>query len=143
VLLGSCDSVKGNGNVKAKVLIVDDNSILRKTARTILKSRFPTLRVFEAENGKEAFNQIHDHVPDLILMDIGLPHENGIKLTRKIKDLYPNIVVAIFTNYDLPEYREAAFAQGADFFFSKTSENRRRLSTIVQSALAHAGFHQL
>jgi DNA-binding NarL/FixJ family response regulator len=108
--------------VKSKILIVDDNSMLRETTRSILKSNLPdAVRIFEAVDGNEAFAQISDHPPDLILMDIRLPGENGLKLTRKIKAVYPKIVIIIFTNYDLPEYRAAAFKNGADFFFSKSS----------------------
>ena len=126
---------KENSTVKPKILIVDDNLILRETTRSILKSKFPALRVFEAADGKEAFTQIHDHLPDLILMDIRLPGENGLKLTRKIKDLYPKIVVIIFTSYDLPEYREAALENGAEFFLSKSSHNERGLTAVVESVL--------
>jgi DNA-binding NarL/FixJ family response regulator len=125
--------------VKPKVLIVDDNSILRETARIILESKFPALRVFEAGDGKETFIQIHDHWPDLILMDIRLPGQNGFKLTRKIKNLFPEIVVIIFTDHDLPEYRKAAYENGADFFVSKSSPNRKKLSTLVGSILADSG----
>jgi DNA-binding NarL/FixJ family response regulator len=122
--------------VNSKILIVDDNSVLRETTRSILESKFPLLRIFEAGDGKEAFSQIHDHLPDLILMDIRLPGENGLKLTRKIKDLYPKMVVIIFTSYDLPEYREAAFENGAEFFLSKSSRDGRRLTAVVESILA-------
>lgn len=127
--------------MKSKILIVDDNSILRETTRRILESKFPALRVFEAEDGKEAFTQIHNHLPDLILMDIGLPGENGLKLTRKIKDLYPKIIIIIFTNYDLPEYREAALDSGAEFFLSKSPPDRMKLGKMVGSILAATGFN--
>jgi len=115
-----------------KALIVDDNSMLRETTRTFLESKFPGLCVLEAQDGKEAFQQTHNHRPDLILMDIGLPGENGLRLTRKIKNLYPQITIIIFTNYDLSEYRKAAFEYGADFFFSKSSTNRRMLTAAVE-----------
>jgi DNA-binding NarL/FixJ family response regulator len=124
--------------VNSKILIVDDNSVLRETTRIILESKFPLLRIFEAGDGKEAFTQIHDHLPDLILMDIRLPGENGLKLTRKIKDLYPKMVVIIFTSYDLPEYRDAAFENGAEFFLSKSSRDGGRLTEVVESVLANA-----
>ena len=135
--------LQGALNVKPKLLIVDDNSILRKTIRDILESKFPALRVFEAADGKEAFIQIHNHFPNLILMDIRLAKENGLELTREIKTLYPQIVIIIFTNYDLPEYREAAFENGADFFYSKSSSNRQKLTAMVKSILADAGSKKL
>jgi DNA-binding NarL/FixJ family response regulator len=127
--------------VKSKLLIVDDSSILRETTRGILESKFPTLRVFEARDGKEAYIQIHDHQPDLILMDIKLPGESGLSLTRKIKGSFPKIKIMIFSNYDLPEYRQAAFENGADFFLSKSTPNTKKLSTMVGSILADAGFN--
>jgi DNA-binding NarL/FixJ family response regulator len=118
-----------------KILIVDDNLMLRETTRRILKSKFPAFRVLEAADGKEAFTQILNHLPDLILMDIRLPGENGLNLTRKIKDLYPKMAIIIFTNYDLPEYREAAFKNGADVFLSKSSPDLRKLNTVVESIM--------
>jgi len=122
--------------LKPKLLIVDDNSMLRDIIRSVLESKFPALRILEAGDGKEAFVQIHNHLPNVILMDIHLPSENGLKLTRKIKDLYPKIAIIIFTSYDLPEYRKAAFENGAEFFLSKSSRDERKLNTVVEFILA-------
>ena len=121
-----------------KALIVDDNSMLRETTRNFLKSKFPELCVLEAQDGKEAFQQTNHHEPDLILMDIGLPGENGLELTRKIKNLYPQITIIIFTNYDIAEYRKAAFEYGADLFFSKSSLPKNKLVKAVELILAGA-----
>jgi DNA-binding NarL/FixJ family response regulator len=137
-VLNNCYVFGGYGGLKSKLLIVDDNSMLRATTRRILESNFPELRIFEAADGKEAFIQIHDHLPQLILMDIRLPGENGLKLTRKIKAKYPKIVIVVFTNHDLLEYREAAFENGAEFFLSKLSPGRGRLIAVVESVLADA-----
>jgi len=52
-------------------------------------------------------------------MDIRLPGENGLELTKKIKKNYPDITVVIVTSYDLPEYREAARESMADYFVPK------------------------
>ena len=125
--------------VKLKLLIVDDNPMLRETTRSILEFKFPNLSIFEAGDGKEALIQIHDNLPNLILMDIRLPGENGLKLTRKIKALYPEIVIIIFTNYDVQEYRDAAFKNGADFFFPKTSPSRKKLSETVEKIFVDSG----
>ena len=125
-----------SGLVKPKLLIVDDNSMLRETTRSIFKANFPELHIFEAGDGKEALIQIRDHLPNLIFMDIRLPDENGLILTQKIKALYPEIVIIIFTNYDLQEYRDAAFKNGADFFFPKTSPSKKKMRKIVERILA-------
>jgi DNA-binding NarL/FixJ family response regulator len=129
--------------VKAKFLIVDDNPMLRETTRSILELKFPAMRVFEAGDRNEAFTQIQKHLPDLILMDIRLPDGNGLNLTRKLKDLHPEIVIIVFTNYDLPEYREAAFESGADFFFSKSTPDLRKLQTVIESTLEDMGINRI
>ena len=84
--------------------------------------------------GKRHFKKLRLRVPDLIFMDIRLPGENGIELTKKIKARYPNIIVIILTGYDLPEYREVA-CQYADYFFSKDSSSTENIFALVQSIL--------
>jgi DNA-binding NarL/FixJ family response regulator len=72
-------------------------------------------------------------LPDLIFMDIQLPGENGLELTRKIKAVYPNMTIFILTQHDTPEYRKAAFQYGVDCFVVKTSLSRIRLGELVKS----------
>jgi DNA-binding NarL/FixJ family response regulator len=131
---------QGHDTVKPNVLIVDDNSLVRETTRSYLESKFPALEVNEAVDGNAAFNQIRERLPDLIMMDIRLPGENGLKLTRKIKELYPQIVVVIFTSYDLPEYRKAALENGAAFFLSKSSLHNKKLIGAINTILADTEF---
>lgn len=103
----------------AKVLIVDDNAHFRESLRDILHVRVPTLETHEATNGEEALTKVEACRPDLIFMDISLPGENGLEVTKKVKARYPDIIIVVLTNYDLPEYRAAAFHNGANYFLSK------------------------
>jgi DNA-binding NarL/FixJ family response regulator len=59
--------------------------------------------------------------PDLIFMDVRLPDQNGLELTRLIKRLNTGAKVVILTSYDQPEYRAAAFENKADYYASKDS----------------------
>jgi DNA-binding NarL/FixJ family response regulator len=129
-----------HAKMKPKLLIVEDNPVMRDTLYRILKRQFPMLNINKAGNGREAFIQIHHHLPDLILMDIQMPGENGLQLTRKLKDLYPQIIIIVVTNYDLPEYREAAMKSGADSFILKSSL-KKQLGSIIKSKLAESGFN--
>jgi len=70
-------------------------------------------------------------------MDVRLPGENGLELTKKIKAQYPDIIVVIVTNYDLPEYRKAAYESKADHFISKDS-----FLKIINSILQDRNFDQ-
>ena len=104
-----------------RVLIVEDNAYFLQFFKETLHSRVPSMEILEAANGEEALQKIKTLPPDAILMDLRLPGENGIELTKKIKARYPDIIVVILTNYDLPEYREAAYQSGANHFLSKDS----------------------
>ena len=94
---------------------------------------FPTLAIDEVADGGEVLRRVDDFLPDLIFIDIKLPGENGLELTKKIKATHPNITIFILTSYDIPEYREAAFQYGADRFLAKTSLNRMELEKLVKS----------
>ena len=118
---------------KKTLLIVDDDIAHRTMLRILLDWQYD---IFEADDGSTAIELAVQRDFDLILMDIRLPGENGLKLTRKIKDLYPEIVVIIFTSHDLPEYRKAAFENGAEFFLSKSSRIGGRLTAVVESVMA-------
>ncbi len=102
-----------------KILIVDDNTLFRETLRENLHRQFPFLLIFEAKNGNDALTALPTMHPDLILMDIHLPHGNGLELTRVIKRLFPEIRIFILTGYDLPEYRDAALESKADHYAPK------------------------
>ena len=119
-------------------LLVEDNVTFRRSLKETLYSRFPTMNITEAGDGEEALQKIKASVPDLIFMDIKLPGENGLSLTRKLKIEYPDVVIVILTSYDLPEYREAAFQYHANYFITKASLSTE-IVEVVESALSGLG----
>jgi DNA-binding NarL/FixJ family response regulator len=118
-----------------KMLIVEDNAMFRQSFRKVLAACFPTYTIDEAVDAAGALEKVETFQPDLVFMDIRLPGENGIRLTRKIKDSHPEIIVIIHTSYDLPEYREAAFQAGASDFITKGSLAERQIKVLVDSIL--------
>jgi len=123
-----------------RTLIVEDNPLFRQTILEILKNQFPSMILEEAPDGKTAFQKIEDAVPDLVFMDIKLPGENGLHLTEHIKKKHPQVVVAMLTSYDWPEYREAAFKYGADYFIMKGSSTNKEIVDLIKSIFANLGF---
>lgn len=119
----------------ASALLVEDNETFRESLKEALHFRFPSMEILEAGDGKEAIEKVTAFPPDMIFMDIKLPGENGLSLTRKIKAKFPQIVVFILTSYDLPEYREAAFQYSANYFFTKSSPTDEIIG-VVESVLA-------
>jgi CheY-like chemotaxis protein len=118
----------------SKVLIVEDSTLFRELLKETLHDRFPSIEIHEAVNAEQAVQKIEALRPDLIFMDIRLPGENGLELTKKIKARHPNTIVIILTGYDLPEYREFS-SQYADYFFSKDSSTTENIFELVESIL--------
>ena len=104
-----------------KTLIVEDNVTFRQTFKESLCSRFPTMEIEEEPDGRDLLNKIDTFDPKIVFMDIRLPGENGLELTKRIKRNYPDIIIVILTSYDLPEYRQAARESMADYFVPKDS----------------------
>ena len=111
---------------------VEDNVSFRKMVRDDLWSRFPAIKVIEASNGEEAFKGLASNPIDLTFMDIGLPGQNGLLLTQKIKSDNQDNVVVMLSGYDSDAYRKAALQSGANGFIGKESVDlMAQISTVV------------
>jgi CheY-like chemotaxis protein len=104
-------------------LLVEGNVSFRRALSDTLISYFPSIDVDEAGDGEEALSKVEYQRPDLIFMDVQLPGENGLEVTRKIKRVYSDIVIVILTSYGLPEYRQQAIRNGADCFLLKEDDS--------------------
>ena len=120
---------------KLRALIVEDNDMFRETVKEILQTLFPSIAIDEATKGVEALRKVDLHHPELIFMDISLPEENGLQLTRKIKAGHPDTRIIVLTDYDILEYREAALRCGASHFISKSPLDWKELEKSVTSLL--------
>ena len=119
-----------------KVLIVEDSAMYRQILRDTLHFRFPKIEISEALDGAEVLAKLTASPPDVIFMDIKLPGESGLELTRKIKTEYPATTIIILTSYDLPEYREAANQYKANHFLAKGSTTRDQILKLTESILS-------
>jgi DNA-binding NarL/FixJ family response regulator len=118
-----------------ETLIVEDSVTFRHAIKELLRWQFPFMRLIEAQNAEEAMSIIDATCPDLIIMDIRLPGQNGLDLTKKIKKRYPQVTIMILTDYDLPEYRESAAEHGADCFLSKGSTTADEILGLIEAAI--------
>ena len=121
-----------------KILIVDDSALFKQTFKEILQVRFPSIEIHEATDGEKAIQKIKTSPPDIIFMDINLAGENGLVVTQRIKDRYPNIIIALLTGWNLPEYREASIRCKADYLLFKDSATQREIFALVESVLVHS-----
>lgn len=107
-----------------RVLIADDQELVRGGFRLILSSYDGIKVVGEASNGLEAYDEAVDLIPDVVLMDIRMPLENGIDATRRIASnpRLADVKVLVLTTFDLDEYVYDALQAGASGFMLKDSE---------------------
>ncbi|MGO9414597.1 MAG: response regulator transcription factor [Syntrophobacteraceae bacterium] len=120
----------------SSVLIVENNDFFRRSFKEILKMYIPSLSVYESVDGSDALAQIEQTSPDMVFMDIRLPGKNGLDLTREIKGHHPNLVISVFTSYDLPEYRQIAEEYGADHFVLKDAVSGAEIAAMVRAVIA-------
>lgn len=125
---------------RARILIVEDNSMNRRVAQFILKSQGYT--VYEACDGREALDLVKDHSPDLILMDLQLPGLDGFTVTRIIKEnaATKRIPVVALTAYAMRGDAERALEAGCDGYITKPIDPEN-FAEVVAGYLA-AGSYQ-
>jgi DNA-binding NarL/FixJ family response regulator len=122
-----------------KVLICDDQQIVCEGLEKIL-STDPELEVVGlAFDGLEALELIPQVKPDLVLMDLKMPHMNGSIATRKIKEKYPEIEVLILTTYDDDEWVFDAIRSGAAGYLLKDL-TPEKLIEAIKGTISGKGF---
>ncbi|HEX6470174.1 MAG TPA: response regulator transcription factor [Streptosporangiaceae bacterium] len=108
-----------------RVLVVDDQRIVRAGFAALLSAQQDIVVVGEAGDGREAVRLADRHRPDLVLMDIRMPGMDGIEATRQIVAARPDVRVLVLTTFDVDEYVYEALGVGASGFLLKdaTAEN--------------------
>ena len=108
---------------KIRVLIADDHTLFREGIRSLLETRGIEI-IAEAENGSEAVQKTNELLPDVVLIDIGMPIMDGIEATLQIKKNQPKVQVLALTMHDNEEYLlQILKAGGSGFVVKKAAVN--------------------
>jgi DNA-binding NarL/FixJ family response regulator len=116
--------------MKIKIMIVDDQRLMREGLRTILDLEHDLNVVELAENGRDALDKIADAQPDVILMDIRMPIMDGVECTGIIKHKYPGVKVLILTTFDDDEFIIEALKNGAVGYILKDLSSEKLVGAI-------------
>ncbi|MDF2532467.1 MAG: two component transcriptional regulator, LuxR family [Clostridia bacterium] len=116
--------------MKIKVMIADDQRLMREGLKTILELEQDLTVVQLAENGRDALSKIEDAEPDVMLMDIRMPVMDGVECTRIIKQQYPHIKVIILTTFDDDEFIIEALKNGAVGYLLKDLSSEKLVGAI-------------
>ncbi len=104
---------------KIKVLLVDDQPLLRMGFRLILEGEDDVVIVGEAADGLDGLMQTGALKPDVVLMDVRMPKMDGIEATERIAKEHPDTKIIILTTFDLDEYAFSGLQAGASAFLLK------------------------
>ena len=116
-------------NAKTRVLIVDDQRLMREGLRTLLELEDDLAVVGEAESGEAGVRAFAEVQPDVVLMDVRMPGVDGVEATRRIRSHWPDARVIILTTFDDDVYVFEGLRAGAQGYL---------LKAISGEELAHA-----
>lgn len=107
---------------RTSLLIIDDSTLIRERLAELFLDKPSIGPVFQAKDSTEAMSLFTRHKPGLVILDIRIPGDNGIKILEKIKAEESNARIIMLTNYPYEQYRNICLKLGADYFFSKAEE---------------------
>jgi DNA-binding NarL/FixJ family response regulator len=123
-----------------KILLVDDQSLIRQGLKVLLELE-PDLEVIgEAENGEIALNMMAEIHPDVVLMDVRMPIMDGVAATKQINANFPHTKVLVLTTFDDDEYVQAALKNGAMGYLLKDTPSEE-LAVAIRAV--QKGYTQL
>jgi len=121
-----------------RVLLVDDQSLVRMGFRMVLDAEPDLTVVGEASDGREAVQRAAELRPDIVLMDVRMPGMDGLAATREIVAARPESRVIVLTTFDLDEYAFGGLRAGASGFLLKDARPAELLGAIRSVAAGDA-----
>lgn len=121
-----------------RVLVVDDEKLERDGIRFLLSMEEGEWEIYEAANGKLALNELRKHPVDLMLTDIKMPHMDGLELSKKAREEYPDLEIIIFSGYGDFAFAQEAIRYGVTDYVLKPVDPDRFHDTIqkIQKEIA-------
>lgn len=116
-----------------RVMIADDQIVVREGLKKILSLDAEIEVVCEAGNGYEVLSQLNGHAVDVILMDVRMPKMDGIQAAGKIKERYPHVKIIILTTFNEDEYLFDGIKSGISGYLLKDSEIDYVLKSIKEA----------
>jgi DNA-binding NarL/FixJ family response regulator len=124
-----------NDDVRVRVMLVDDHTLVREGIRHILSATPGIEVVAEAGDASEALRRAAEARPDVVVLDLSLPGTSGLELTVQLRELLPAVKVLILSVHDHPEYVLGAVRAGAQGYLRKDTspaELRAALQAVAR-----------
>ncbi|MEX1275644.1 MAG: response regulator transcription factor [Bacteroidota bacterium] len=117
---------------KIRIVLADDHTVVRQGFRSLLEEDKSLEVVGEAENGQEALLVVKKTLPDVVLLDISMPHLNGVQATRQIHKLDPKVKILILSMFKDEEYVREVFHAGATGYILKVATGSELIKAIKE-----------
>ena len=121
-----------------RVLVVDDEALVRAGLRVILEAAGDIAVVAEAGDGEQALESVRRHRPDVVLMDVRMPGMDGLTAAGRLARLTAPPKIVMLTTFDLDEYVHTALGHGAVGFLLKDTPPRELAEAVRTVATGHA-----
>ena len=122
-----------------KVIICDDQAIVRDGLEMLLRLEKDIEVIAVARDGEEALELVEKEQPDIVLMDLKMPGMNGVEATRRIRARYPEVTVLVLTTFDDDEWVFDAVRAGASGYLLKDTP-REQVIDALRGTLAGKSF---
>lgn len=117
-----------------RILVVDDHAVVRKGLILLLEDDPRIEIVGEAADGLEAIEKVQNLLPDIVFLDISMPHMNGLQVAGVLHERFPTVKTLIFSMHHNTDYILAAVENGADGYLLKDTSKQE--ITLAVEALA-------
>ncbi len=121
-----------------KVLLVDDQTLVRQGIRLLLEIETDIEVVGQAANGREALQQVDALHPEVVLMDVRMPEMDGVEATRQLSDRYPEVKVIILTTFEDDETVFEGLKAGARGYLLKDISSEEMAAAVRRVAAGEA-----
>ncbi|MDB4868829.1 MAG: DNA-binding response regulator, partial [Cohnella sp.] len=126
---------------KVKVLLADDHQLFREGLKRILNMESDLEVIGECGDGIQVLEFCNRQKPDVVLMDINMPIENGVVATERLREIFPEIKVIILSIHDDESYVFETLRKGATGYLLKDMEAESLINAIRTVAEGHAYIH--
>lgn len=123
-----------------RILIVDDQALVRRAVRHLLESHTGWRVCGEAADGVEAIDQTRELHPDVVIMDLSMPNKDGLEATREIHASFPDTQILILTLHHFPHLAKVVQMAGAQGCVLKSDSSRYLIPAVSSLSKAQPFF---
>mgnify|MGYP001954372691 FL=1 len=131
----------GSAKATVRIVIADDHQLFREGVKRILNMEEDLDVVGECGNGIQVLELCNQLRPDIVLMDINMPVENGVVATEKLREFFPEVKVIVLSIHDDESYVFETLRKGASGYLLKDMEPESLISAIRSVVAGHAYIH--